>query len=438
MPMLGGRSYVCQDPQYAALIQRASSTLDFDGIVAQMSPRMVGLNAETARLLVERKDIIKRSHTIINPPLSQQQMGSITAIQLDHFGDFINKVRNRQEVDLFHFITREVTAATMRSFYGPRNPFAVDPSLIESFWEWEWEIVAYMTGVLRSVFARKAQAGLERCIKGFEKYAAEDGYKDAYGLVQKRKELHEDVGISAHEHARLEVGLCFGFNSNASITTFWVLNNICSRPSLLAEVRSEIEQNALVAPGTISFPALRDKCPLLNSIYKETMRLTAPMTSARMVHEDTIIGDQFLLRKGAIVQIPGGILHKDATIWGPDVASFNPRRFQHNWAGSKTDEAGNVSSEKGDQVHASAFRGFGGGTSLCPGRFIAQMEIISLTAAVVCAFDLIAPEGKSEVNWDPPRDDKRFPFSVVKPLRELNVQFKRREGLEDVHWTLQV
>jgi cytochrome P450 len=437
MPMLGGNSYVCKNPQYAALIQRASSTLDFDGIVVNMTPRMVGLNKKTSRILAESKDLMKRSHGIVNPPLSQQQIGSISAIQLEHFGDFINKVENGKEVDLFRFITREVTAATMRSFYGPRNPFAVDPSLIEAFWDWEWEIVAYMTGVLRSVFARKAQAGLERCVKGFEKYAAEGGYKDAYGLVQNRKALHEDVGISPHEHARLELGLCFGFNSNASITTFWVLNNIFSRPALLAEVREEIEKNAIVAPGTISFPQLRDNCPLLNSIYKETMRLTAPMMSARMVHEDTLIADTFLLRKGAVVQIAGGILHQDVSIWGPDVSSFNPRRFQHNWNGSKTDSDGNVSDKKADQVHASAFRGFGGGASLCPGRFIAQMEIISLSAAVVCAFEMVAPQGKHEVEWDPPRDDKRFPFSVMKPLRELKVQFKRREGLENMHWTLQ-
>ncbi|KAF2448887.1 cytochrome P450 [Karstenula rhodostoma CBS 690.94] len=437
MPMLGGKSYVCKNPQYAALIQRATSTLDFDGIVVNMTPRMVGSHAKTSRILVESQELMKRSHGIINPPLSQQHMGSIAAIQLAHFGDFINKIQNGHEVDLFRFITREVTAATMRSFYGPRNPFAVDPSLIEAFWDWEWEIVAYMVGVMRSVFARKAQAGLERCVKGFEKYAAEDGYKDASGLVQNRKALHEDFGISPHEHARLELGLCFGFNSNASITTFWVLNNIFSRPPLLAEVRAEIERNAIVSPGTIAFTKLRDNCPLLNSIYKETMRLAAPMTSARMVHEDTLIADTFLLRKGAVVQIAGGILHQDATIWGPDVSSFNARRFEHNWTGSKTDKDGNVSNAKGDQVHASAFRGFGGGASLCPGRFIAQMEIISLAAAVVCAFDLEAPQGKTTVEWDPPRDDKRFPFSVVKPLRELNVQLKRREGLEDVHWTLQ-
>jgi cytochrome P450 len=436
MPMLGGNSYICKDPRYAALIQRASSTLDFDAIVANVTPRMVGSNKNTTRIIAE-SDLVKRTHGIVNPPLAQQQIGSIVATQLEHFGDFINKVESGKEVELFHFITREITAATMRSFYGPRNPFAVDPSLIESFWEWETDVIPYMAGVLRSVFARKAQAGLERCVQGFEKYAAEGGYNDAYVLVQDRKALHKDIGISTHEHARLELGLCFGFNSNASIITFWVLNNIFSRPALLAEVRGEIEKNAMIAPGTISFPRLRDDCPLLNSIYKETMRETAHMMSARKVHEDTLIADTFLLRKGAVVQIAGGILHQDPTIWGPDVSSFNPRRFQNNWNGSKTDSDGKVSDEKSHQVHASAFRGFGGGSSLCPGRFIAQMEIISLTAAVVCAFEMVTPQGKHEVEWNPPKNDKKFPFAVMKPLRKLDVQLKRREGLENMHWTLQ-
>ncbi|KAF1967488.1 cytochrome P450 [Bimuria novae-zelandiae CBS 107.79] len=437
MPMLGGKSYVCRDPQFAALIQRASSTLDFDGIVADMTPRLVGSDRRTRQMLKNNTAWMKRSHEVINPPLGQQRMGAITAIQLRQFSEFVNQVQDGQEVDLFRFITTKVTASTMRAFYGPRNPFAVDPSLIGAFWDWESDIVAYMTGILPSIFAQKARNGLERCVEGFDKYAKVDGYKDAYYLLQNRKALHEEIGISRHEHARLELGICLAFNPNASTIAFWILNNICSRPELLAEIREEIEKNAIIAPGTISFPKLRDACPLLNSVYKETMRTTAPMTSARLVREDTVIADTYLLRKGAFVQIAGSLLHEDASIWGPDVSSFNPRRFQHFSNGSKTDINGNVSSAKADQIHASAFRGFGGGASLCPGRHIAQMEIISLTAAIVSAFDLVAPEGKHVVAWDPPRNVKKFIIAAVKPLELLKVRFKKREGTENVQWILQ-
>ncbi|KAJ4293666.1 hypothetical protein N0V90_008950 [Kalmusia sp. IMI 367209] len=376
---------------------------------------MVGSDERTKRILIENKAMIKHSHEVINPPLSLQQMGGITVTQLGHFGGFINRIKDGQEVDLFRFITREITAATMHSFYGPNNPFALDPELIEAFWDWEWEIVAYMTGVLPSIFARKAKSGLERCVKGFEKYAEAGGYRDARSLVQNRKLMHEEAGITPHEHARLELGLCFGFNSNASITTFWVLNNIFSRPELLAELREEIEKER---PCHTRY----DLLPQVEGF------LSASQFYLQRDHEDHVAHD---------IRSHGGIIHKDASIWGPDVSCFNPRRFQYNWHGSKADDNGNMSNAKADQVHAAAFRGFGGGASLCPGRHVAQMEVLSLTAAMVCAFDVLPPQGKSEVNWDPPRDDKRFPFSTLKPLRELRVQLKRRVGMENTHWTLQ-
>lgn len=437
MPMLGRSVYICGSPQYAALIQRASSTLDLDVLIANISPRMVGAGKDTARILLEHKTIMKEAHEIINPPLSQQRMDNIATTQLSHFSDFINKIEDSQEVELYRFLTREVTAATMHTFYGPKNPFAVEPDLIDAFWDWEEGLATYMTGFLLDIFASKAKKGIDRCVKGFERYAAAGGYTGASPLIQERSRMHESHGITGSEHARLELGLCFGFNSNASITTFWVIDTIFSQPKLLAEIRKEVEDNAIVAPGVISFPALRDSCSLLSSTYKEVMRITAPMTSARMVLEDTLIDDTYLLRKGSVVQIAGAVMHRDAAIWGADVSSFNPRRFQSNWNGSKTDLNGNLSTAKADQVHPAAFRGFGGGASLCPGRYVAQMEIISLTAALVCGFDMAPPQSMKAVDWTPAYNGKKSNLTALKPARELHVQIKKRKGFENTQWTLQ-
>lgn len=443
--MLNSRTYVCKSPSYASLIQRASSTLDFDQLIVEVTPRMVGLSEHTKHLLQDptakaenRVRMVTKAHDIINPPLAPQRMDGIAAKQLHHFGDFINGIKDGQEVELFKFMTREITAASMYTFYGPENPMAVHPELIQAFWDWEGGIVAYMTGVFPSITARKSYLGLEKCVRGFIEYAEKGRYKDAYEILQNRKHLHEEHGVSLAEHARLELGLSFAFNSNASMTIFWVLNNIFSRPELLAEIREEIRANALEAPDTISFTKLKEACPLLNSVYRESMRLAAPLSTARFVLEDTVVGDTYLLRKNTVVQIAGGIIHNDASIWGPDVASFNPRRFYYSQNGSKTAPDGSVPEGKGSQVHAAAFRGFGGGVTLCPGRHFAQMEILTLTAVLAWGFDMLPPGGKSEVAWDPPRDDKRFPFAVVKPLRALNVRLKRRQGMEDVKWNWKV
>jgi hypothetical protein len=443
--MLSSRTYVVKSPALASQVQRSSSTLDFDQLVVEMTPRMVGLSADCKRILQDktakeegRVRMVTQSHDVINPQLFPQKMDAIAAVQLEHFTDFVNAIPQGFETELYTFVTRELTAASMHTFYGPENPFAMHPELIEDFWRWESGIVAYMIGVFPSITARTAYNGLENCVKGFIEYLEKGRDKQAYKLIQGRKALHDAVGITILDQARLEMGLSFAFNSNASITIFWVLNNIFSRPDLLAEIREEIKENALVGTNTISFTKLRQDCPLLNSVYRETMRLVAPMTSARFVLEDTIIADTYLLRKDTVVQIAGGVLHADTDIWGPDAASFNARRFLYSLNGSKSNPDGSIPDGKSNQVHPAAFRGFGGGISYCPGRHFAQMEIISLTAVLVYGFDLLPQKGKGELKYDPPKDDKRFPFAVTKPLADLDVKLVRREGMEDVVWKVEV
>lgn len=429
----------------ASQVQRSSTTLDFDQLVVEMTPRMVGLSAETKRILQDktakeegRIRMVTRAHDVIHPALFPQKMEAISTVQLKHFTDFVNAIPQGFETELYTFVTRELTAASMHTFYGPQNPFALHPHLIEEFWKWEKGIIPYMIGVFPSITARSAYNGLENCVKGFIEYLEAGRDKDAYELIQNRKALHDAEGVSIPEQARLEMGLSFAFNSNASITIFWVLNNIFSRPALLAEIREEIKNNALVEKDTISFTALKQSCPLLNSVYRETMRLVAPMTSARFVLKDTLIADTYMLRKDCVVQIAGGVLHADPEVWGPDAAEFNARRFFYSQNGSKSNADGSVAEGKSNQVHPAAFRAFGGGISYCPGRHFAQMEIISLTAVLVYGFEVKPQKGANKVLFDPPRDDKKFPFAVTKPLESLDVRLVRREGMEDLVWELKI
>jgi cytochrome P450 len=440
--MLSGRVYVVTSPTLAVAVQRAASTLDFDELIVEVSPRLVGSSAETRSILRDplakqegRKRMVTKSHDVINPPLAAHKMRDISQNQLNHFSDYFNSFKDGDEVDIYKSVTREVSAASMRSFYGPQNPFAVHPELLEKYWEWDEGVIGYTVGVFPKITARKAYYALEACVQGFIEYTEKGLHSQAHPFLQARKKMHEEEGISQHEHARLEMGISFGFNSNASITSFWMINNIFSRPDLLSQIREEIYVNAFEAPGTISASKLRDACPLLNSTWRETVRLIAPMTSARIVLEDTILADTYFLRKGSVVQIAGGVLHSDTEIWGPDASSFNARRFLYTLNGTKTDIDGSVTDSKTNTIHSGAFRGFGGGTSLCPGRHFAQLEVTSLAAVFVLGFDVQPTKGSA---WDPPLDDKKFPLAVTKPVKGVRVGLKKRAGWEGVKWDLEV
>ena len=287
--MLIGRTYIVTTPELCVAVQKASTTMSFDPIVSQITPRLVGSNAHTARIIRKnlfKQDgpagIIEKSHHVMNPPLMPNNVLDISRNQLDYFSEVIAKIEDEIEVSLFEYVARTVTAASMATFFGPKNPFKEHPELLDDFWDWEGGSVAYMTGFLTKIFARKASRGLEACVKGFEEYAERDGYKYAHKIVQDRYQLHFDEGItSKHERARLEIGMALGVNVNASGTTFWVINHVFSRPELLSKIREEICTNALVDHGAISAYCLRQACPQLNSVYRETLRLYAPSTKIR-------------------------------------------------------------------------------------------------------------------------------------------------------------
>jgi cytochrome P450 len=431
--------YIVSSPALASQVQRASASLSFEQLTVEVVPRLLGINEETQRIIGDPKSKIvgQALNHVIHPFLGPMEMIGLCRTQLLHFTDFVNGISSGLEADLFKMVTREITMASMNTFFGPENPMAVHPNLVEEFWNWENGIVAYMVGILPQWTARRAYNGIKSVAQGFEEYLNEGRHAQACELVRKRQKLHDDAGITYPEQGRLEVGLSLGVNVNASITVFWMLNNIFSRPSLLAELRDEVRNNAILLPNTISFGALRDSCPLLNSVYRETMRFCAPMSTTRYVLEDTIVADTYLLRKDSIVQIIGGLLHSDPATWGPDVDTFNPRRFYHTPNGSKTSENGSAPASKESQIHPAAFRAFGGGTSLCPGRHFAQMEILSFTAAMITGFDMEPPNGQAKVMWDPPMDEKTFLIAAIKPRRELNVKLVRRQGMEDTKWVLQ-
>lgn len=372
-------------------------------------------------------------HGIINPPLGPNRVGDMSQLQLDHFSDYINEIRDGAELGLFELATKELVAATMKTMFGPKNPFAVNPELIEKFWDWDNGNIGYAVSPIAQITARKAYKGFQACLEALMEYTEKGGYSQAQPFLEERYQCHVREGISLEDHARLEMGLCLGFNSNASVTTFWVINNIYSQPGLLSQIREEVHANAFEAPGTISVSKLKESCPLLNSVFRETLRTSAPMSSVRYVHEDTIISDTYLLKKGNVVQIVGGVMNTDPAIWGPDADKFNPRRFLYNSFGSKTNPDGSISDSKANTVHPAAFRSFGGGSSLCPGRHFAQIEVTSLAALIALGFDLELVEG---TKWNPPRNDKRIPLVVPKPMQDVKVKMVRRKGFENVKWAM--
>ncbi len=443
--MPGMNVYIATSPNLAAHIQRASSTLSFENVVIPVSSRMAGLSKETVDILYDkdaekegRINFMAHMHNYLYALLAPAEIKGIGAVVLDQLSQHINAMPAHIDVRLFWWCCQLFTQSTTYAFYGPDHIFAKDPSLVKDFWDWEEGLMGFMASPVPQLTARKSYLACERMVVAFKEYISEERQKNASAVIKERIRWHQERGISLDDMGRCEVIMLFGALTNGGVTLFWMLNYIFSNPELLSNLREEITSHAYSTDATsqtasIAFKGLQE-CALLNSVLKEVLRLTAPMASTRLVMKDTIIADTYLLRANSIAMLAGGFMHEDINIWGPDASSFNPRRFAKSIHGTKT---GVTDSEK-SAVHPAAWRGFGGGAVFCPGRHFAQIEILSVVATLVMGWEMVPQEGQTKVDWHPPKDEKRIPIGVMKPLRDVNVSLRRREGMENLVWTLKL
>lgn len=245
-------------------------------------------------------------------------------------------------------------------------------------------------------------------------------YKDgipaeASDLVRERIAVGRKYGLTTEALARLDVGLAQAILLNTVPVSVWMLFYIFSSPSLLDEIRSEVQP--LFNNGNIDPSKIRGLCPVLCSTWQEVLRFTSYLPQGRTVLEDTMLEDRFLLTKGATVLIPSGIIHADTDTWGTDAAVFDPHRFMPDRK----------------KAPSAAFRGFGGGSLMCPGRHFAATEVMAFVATMVAGFEMVSKGGKA---WTVPERDTFSPsLGVLKPVEGRDVCIERRKGWENVVWS---
>ena len=193
-------------------------------------------------------------------------------------------------------------------------------------------------------------------------------------------------------------------NTNTPKGAFWMLAYILHNPTLIPLIRTEIAP--AFNSNTIDLHYLTSSCPQLKSIWLETLRLSSASASVRFITQDTFI-DGKLLRRGNRLMIPYRQLHFNESVFGDDVNSFDPMRFAN----------------KEHLTRSASWRPFGGGQTLCPGRFVAQQTILSFVAMILhnFDFDLAFPQ-------EFPRADEGRPvLGIMGSLDDVAIRISRRE-----------
>ncbi|TGJ81735.1 hypothetical protein E0Z10_g7020 [Xylaria hypoxylon] len=441
LPVPRSRIYIVTDPSLAAAVQRASKVLSFTPIIPEVTERVLGLDKATMNITRKNLD-----------PGPGDERGFLADIQDMVYawfgpGSYLNEISLdaardlRSEVlafaaleahcspeipmDLLAWVRHLVTVSTAKYFYGPQNPIALDPELEECFWDFDHGLSKLLINMFPSVTAGKAYKGREQLVKALEQYLENGHHKLGSMIVQKRVEIALQHGWTLRATARSELSFLFAGIVNATTSSFWILLQIFAEPQLLSIVREEIaqilrptESDKGPNPGNyrLSITDLKDRCPMLVAVYRECLRLGSDNYSTRMVKEDTLLADRYFLKKGAVVQIAGGVIHSDQSIWGDNVDDFNPGRFLE-----RKQQSGSM---RQNQIHPAAFRAFGGGKTLCPGRHFAMNEILSFVSLVVLMFDIKAPNG-DRINV-PKKNDGVLPVHILEPISPVEVLISRR------------
>jgi len=293
-------------------------------------------------------------------------------------------------------------------------------------------------------------------------------------------------GYPADDMGRIYIGNLFAFTANTSITAFWVVYHIFRDPQLLQTCRDELLSSGIVSfsppssptgePTTVILNAqnIKTTAPTLLAVLNETFRVHGISNVAKVATEDHYLSsdsrgsrsiDGYLIKKDGVVMIPSRVQHLHPHMGWESSSSSNAAsaddltKFDHNrfLKGSPPSSVANTpAEEKGDPGFAAAaaqsvaddtplgsgpgtgrrnskhspaaFRPFGGGHTLCPGRNFATTQILVFAAVMVLRFDVV-PVDRGKKGWEQPTTiNSPQAEGLETPDWDIPVEIRRRGG----------
>ena len=431
-------------------VQRQPTKLSFWLIQTSFAVRMAGLSQKAAKALRGNVlgegskpslfgDGMLATHKLLKPCDELNQMTAVATRKITASMENFEK-ETVGPIELWSWVNHEMTLSITESVYGPKNPCR-DPEVEQAFllvyktvkasvdWiinvvrDFEDNAVGVLSYPFPSVTCAKAYAGREKLVSALERYYEAGGLDSASQYLKARSKTIESFDLSVNDKSRFEAITGHALLANTNPTAFWTLYHLFSDPSLLEEVREQcmplltVDKNNGTVSCTIDIGNIRN-VPILSSLLHESLRHYASGTGSRIVVEDTMLDNRFLLKKNAFIFMPNHSYHFNASAWGPTVQDFDALRFI-----------------KAKSHHAGAFRGFGGGANLCPGRFLAANQILSMCAMFALRYEITPVSG----NWaHPGTEDSNMALIVHPPKTVTNVEITVRRGWEGCSWAFRM
>ncbi|RWA14263.1 hypothetical protein EKO27_g855 [Xylaria grammica] len=322
----------------------------------------------------------------------------------------------------------------------------------------EWKEVPDFAQFFKdSIEQHRFRDSIAEQLKSWYKYAREhfdpsmieaDGDGDPiWGSAMIRNRQEQLLKADKHDDdvlAHLDLGLAWATIGNLVISCMFGAYHILQDKTLLKRVRQELRD--YLGERTIHEVdphQLGRDIPLLASIYAESMRIHIKIYSAySSPHEDVNLG-KWTLPKGALALVNSAPSHMDKSFWNtkgglypvetfwadrfivdpadPESGPINPEyRRTMNRPEKKRDDMKPYFSLDGCE---GAWVPYGGGFSMCPGRFIAK-------AFMIFSATLLANEYEVEFHEDTIHiSDYRYGMGVDDVGKPIPFRIRKRESV---------
>ncbi|KAH7397376.1 cytochrome P450 [Pyrenochaeta sp. MPI-SDFR-AT-0127] len=431
------RLYVVHAPHLIQAIQKKANAGIFIPNLLDFGMLFSGLTKNSQRTLRNAYNIEGNGFTLSvhKHLLSGPSLSTATRAAVDCLSTSVsNMCDNNCQQGLMELIQHDFTLALTGAIYGPENPY--DDPLIEASWR---DFVPGISHLLYSPFpfltARNALQARGRVIGAFASYFRTGGHLRAIPMISEMFEINKRHGLDSDEAAKMEMATSLAMLSSGAITSFWLLFHLLSDADAMKSIRHELHamiidnsdgDNTIPRTKVLPLTGIKKRCPTLVALMNETFRFHSTVINIKQVQHDTELANQYLLKKDGIIMIPGQSVHHNTDIWGVSADIFDYHRFlSHDWKG-------NISS-------TSAFRPFGAGSTMCPGRHFSTNIILSLVAMIVLQYDIEpiegewkAPTKKNADLWNAmPKPDWDVKIRLAKRLEEKEIEWKFLWGDED-------
>ncbi|KAI1420760.1 cytochrome P450 [Xylaria sp. FL1777] len=413
------RLYVITSPPLITAVQRQFRTLSFSPLKVRAVAKLAGPSQQAIDVIshnIPHDDSFLPGFTkSVYPALAGSMLDLLTERTVHVMLAEFDKLAARGSctpLQMHKWTGELITCASSSGIYGPHNPLK-DIENLSALNVYEAKYMTLVSSKFPQWYASDAIKAREYLAKKYEHYYAQGWHHQGSDFIQRRYAYMCESGLSPVDIAKIEVSGVFPLIGNTIPTAFWLIYHIFSSPIVLEDCRREVSQTVSEHNGvcTIDVSALKSSCPILFSTFQEVFRFHGMATSARVALEDHMLDGKYLIKKGGVVMISGRVQHSSTDNWGDDVDEFKHTRF--------------IRSPGVKRHNPVTWRGFGGGTTTCPGRHFATTEVLLFAALLMLRFDVRLSDGRTQ--WVmPPMNNAPHPSALDLPAEDVKIELLPR------------